>query len=94
MKKLNIKKKIKLIDFKNLKKYNLDNLKLNLINVNFDQTKPFDKITEKSNDYIEKSFDIALKILKKKISNKLINGPVSKKYFLKKKYLGITEYLP
>ena len=93
MKKLNIKKKIRLIDFTNLKKYNLDNLKLNLINVNFDQTKPFDKITEKSNDYIEKSFDIALKILKKKISNKLINGPVSKKYFLKKKYLGITEYL-
>ena len=93
MKKLNIKKKIRLINFANLKKYNLDNLKLNLINVNFDQTKPFDKITEKSNDYIEKSFDIALKILKKKISNKLINGPVSKKFFLKKKYLGITEYL-
>tara|TARA_Y100000816_G_scaffold173186_1_gene124528 strand:+ start:1272 stop:2237 length:966 start_codon:yes stop_codon:yes gene_type:complete len=93
MKKLNIKKKIRLINFTNLKKCNLDNLKLNLIDVNFDQKKPFDKITEKSNDYIEKSFDIALKILKKKISNKLINGPVSKKYFLKKKYLGITEYL-
>ena len=28
-----------------------------------------------------------------KISNKFINGPVSKKFFLKKKYLGITEYL-
>ena len=93
MKKLNIKKKIRLINFTNLKKCNLDNLKLNLIDVNFDQKKPFDKITEKSNDYIEKSFDIALKILKKKISNKLINGPVSKKYFLRKKYLGITEYL-
>ena len=90
MKKLNFKRKIKLI---NLKKNNLDNLKINLINVNFDQTKPFDIITDKSNDYIEKSFDIALKILNKKITNKFINGPVSKKYFLKKKYLGITEYL-
>ena len=64
-----------------------------MINVNFDQTKPFDIITDKSNDYIEKSFDIALKILNKKITNKFINGPVSKKYFLKKKYLGITGYL-
>ena len=93
MKKLNFKRKIRLINFSNLKKNNLDNLKINLINVNFDQTKPFDIITDKSNDYIEKSFDIALKILNKKITNKFINGPVSKKYFLKKKYLGITEYL-
>jgi len=93
MKKLNIKRKIRLINFSNLKKYNLDNKKINLVNVNFNQNKPFDIITSKSNNYIKKSFDIALKILNKKITNKLINGPVSKKYFLKKKYLGITEYL-
>ena len=42
---------------------------------------------------LKKSFDIALKILNKKITNKFINGPISKKFFLKKKYLGITEYL-
>ena len=93
MKKLNFKRKIRLINFLNLKKYNLDNTKINLINVNFSQNKPFDIITGKSNVYIKKSFDIALKILNKKITNKLINGPISKKYFLKKKYLGITEYL-
>ena len=28
-----------------------------------------------------------------KISNKFINGPISKKFFLRSKYLGITEYL-
>ncbi len=33
-----------------------------------------------------------LDLLKKKITNKLINGPISKKFFLEKKYLGITEY--
>ena len=27
------------------------------------------------------------------ISNKLINGPISKEHFLNKKFLGITEYL-
>ena len=93
MKKLNIKIEIRLIDFSNLKKIQLDNKKINLINVSFNQKKPFDIITSKSNNYIKESFDIALKILNTKITNKFINGPISKKHFLKKKYLGITEYL-
>ena len=38
-------------------------------------------------------FDVALKILKNKFTDKFINGPISKKFFLEKKYLGITEYL-
>ena len=93
MKKKNIKKKIRCLNFSRLNKYKLDNNYINLIDVNYKQSKPFEKISIKSNDYITKSFDLALKILNKKISNKFINGPISKKYFLKKKYLGITEYL-
>ena len=93
MKKLGINRKIRLINFSTLKNYRLNNKKINLINVNFNQKKPFDIISSKSNNYIKKSFDIALKILNNKITNKLINGPVSKKYFLKKRFLGITEYL-
>ena len=93
MRKLNIKRNIRVIDFSSLKKNQLDNKKINLINVNFNQKKPFNIITSKSNNYIKKSFDIALKILNTKITNKLINGPISKKHFLKKRYLGITEYL-
>ena len=93
MRKLNIKIKIRLIDFSDLKKIQLDNKKINLINVSFNQKKPFDIITSKSNNYIRKSFDIALEILNTKITNKFINGPISKKHFLKKKYLGVTEYL-
>ena len=93
MRKLNVNKKIRLIDFSSLKKYNFDNKKINLINVNFNQRKPFKKISDKSNIYIEKSFEIAIQILNKKITNKFINGPISKKFFLKKKFLGITEYL-
>ena len=93
MRKLNIKIKIRLIDFSDLKKIQLDNKKINLINVSFNQKKPFDIITSKSNNYIRESFDIALEILNTKITNKFINGPISKKHFLKKKYLGITEYL-
>ncbi len=93
MKSLNMVRKIRVIDTSNLKKTKLNNKVINLINVNFNQKKPFVLITSKSNNYIKKSFDTALKILKQKITNKFINGPVSKKYFLKKKYLGITEYL-
>jgi len=73
------------------KKNNLK--KINLIDVDLKQSTGFCKITAKSNDYISKCFDIAIKLLKNKISNKFINGPISKKTFLKKKFNGITEYL-
>jgi len=47
----------------------------------------------KKNSYIEKSFEVALKLLKKDDSSALINGPISKTTFLKGKYNGITEFL-
>ena len=79
-------------EFEIIRKKN--NLKrINLIDVDFNQTPGFSKITSKSNSYINSCFDIAIKLLKKKISNKFINGPISKKNFLKKKFNGITEYL-
>ena len=93
MKKLKVKKKIRLITFLNIKKNHLDNKKINLFDISFNQKKAFNKISSRSNDYINKSFNIALKILNQKITNKFINGPISKKFFLKKRYLGITEYL-
>jgi 4-hydroxythreonine-4-phosphate dehydrogenase len=90
-----LKKKIKynIIDeFEIIKKKN--NLKkINLIDVDFNQSSGFSKITTKSNHYIDSCFNIAIKLLKNNISNKFINGPISKKTFLKKKFNGITEYL-
>ena len=77
------KKKIKINDLK----------KLNLIDIKYSQKKLFEKISDKSNTYIENCFKVGLEILNKKITNKLINGPISKKYFLKKKFIGMTEYL-
>ena len=56
MKKLKFYKKIKLLEVKKLKSYSLNNKTINLINVNYSQKKPFDKITEKSNNYISKCF--------------------------------------
>ena len=93
MKKLKYKKKILILDYKKLSSYKLNNKSINLINVNYNVTKAFDKISIKSNKYIEKSFKIGLDIIRTGITNKFINGPISKKSFLKKKYLGITEYI-
>jgi len=93
MKKLKFKNNINLIEYKNLKKNIIDNKSINLINVEYNQKKVFEKISKKSNSFIKASFDTALDILKDGISNKFINGPISKKSFLNKNYLGITEYL-
>ena len=93
MKKLGFDYKINTIDV-NFKKYNeLDNININLIDIKYEFNKCFDKISDKSNNYIEKSFKVALDLLTKNNFSKLINGPISKKHFLKGKSLGITEYL-
>tara|TARA_B100001175_G_C19429376_1_gene600367 strand:- start:222 stop:1187 length:966 start_codon:yes stop_codon:yes gene_type:complete len=93
MKKLKINKKIKSINIKKINDYKLNNNSINLINVDYKQKKPFEKISNKSQKFIKKSFDIAFKIIKKEKIKKLINGPISKKNFLNKKYLGMTEYI-
>jgi len=93
MQELGFNFKINLINENKVNFNLLDKKKINLINVDFKFSKIFDKISDKSNSYIDKSFKIALKILKKKNCSGLINGPVSKKHFLKGKSLGVTEYL-
>ena len=66
---------------------------INIINVDYKFKRAFSKISENSNNYIEECFNISLKLIKKGKADKLINGPVSKKHFLKKKFPGITEYI-
>jgi len=93
MKKLGFNFKINDID-KELKDFTkLNNNKINLINVDYDFKKCFDKITDKSNKYIDTTFKTALNFTRQNKLSKFINGPVSKKSFLKGKTLGITEYL-
>ena len=93
MKKLKFKRKIKLLTLSELTKVKLNNRSINLISIRYTQNRPFKKLSSKSNTYIKQSFELALEIIKKKITNKFINGPISKKFFLKNKFLGITEYL-
>ncbi len=93
MKKLKFKRKIKIINPDEILNYKLDNNYLNIIDVDYKQSKAFEKITSKSNNYIQKSFEIGFNILKENKIKNLITGPISKKTFLNKKYLGLTEYI-
>ena len=93
MRKLGFNIKINVID-KKLKDFSkLNNKKINLINVDYNFKKCFEKITSKSNMYINEIFKISLNFIKQNNLSKFINGPVSKRSFLRGKSLGITEYL-
>ena len=65
MKKLKYDYKINIIKENEIKS-NLKINKINLIDVSYKIKKPFEKITDKSNNYIKDCFDIALRLLKKK----------------------------
>ena len=91
-------KQIKFLKYKNKLNEILDisyalRRKINIINVNYKFNKVFSNISDRSNKYIENCFKIGLKIVKKDKSIILINGPISKKHFLKKSFPGITEYV-
>ena len=93
-KKYNFKKKIFLISNEDLNK-NLHYSKkfLNIINIDLDAclNKKYKINIEKF--YIQESFKIAFKLIRKGLTNKFINGPINKKNFLNNKNLGITEYI-
>ena len=93
MKKLKYYFKINEIRISDVNKIKSYNKKINIIDIKIKFKKVFDKISIKSNNYIKECFDIAILLLKKKNVFAMINGPISKKHFLNKKYLGITEYL-
>jgi 4-hydroxythreonine-4-phosphate dehydrogenase len=93
MKKLKFNYKINIVDKDFTKLDALNNKQINLVNVDYNFKRCFEKISNKSNNYIKNCFGVALEIIKKNQLTKFINGPISKKHFLKGKTPGITEYL-
>ena len=90
--KLKINIKLKEIN-DNINKKNLNKNFLPVYNVDFNQKKPFSKISTKSNKYIFNCFNVALKLIKNKKIHGFINCPVSKESLFKDNHQGITEYL-
>jgi 4-hydroxythreonine-4-phosphate dehydrogenase len=93
MKKFNFNFKINLLNKKITVIDKIKKKEINIINIDFKFKKIFNKISDKSNSYIEECFKTALDVLKSNNCSGLITGPISKRHFLKGKTLGITEYL-
>ena len=92
------KKKLKYnIKLEKINKYsNLQNFKKNSLpvyDINYNQKIAFEKINPKSNKYIFKCLDVAIKLSKKNKILGIINCPISKENLFKNKYIGVTEYL-
>jgi 4-hydroxythreonine-4-phosphate dehydrogenase len=89
---LNIKYKFNLID-KKFNNKNISNKKINIIDINYNFKAPFETISTRSNLYLKECFNLAILLSKNYSISGIINGPVSKKYFLNEKFPGVTEYL-
>ena len=74
---------IELINLSQIVKKKINKKKLYVIDIN----------NYNSKNYIQDCFSLAFKIIKKGLSNKLLNGPINKSKTLKKKHLGMTEYI-
>ena len=92
MKQLKYKIKIKKIN-KHFKIRDLNEIGLPVYDIDYTQKKPFEKISSKSNKYIFKCFEVALKFVKDKKILGFINCPISKEYLFKNKHQGVTEFL-
>jgi len=89
IKNLNYKFSINNIRFEEINSSKLIKNKINLLNVKYQELNN----DNKKNKYISRCFEIAFKLIKKKITYKLINGPINKSVYLNKRYLGITEFI-
>ena len=88
---IKLKYNFKIKEISSLKKYTAK--EINILNVDYKFKKTFSEITSYSKKYIEKCFELGLKLVEEKKAQFIINGPVSKKHFLNKKFPGITEYV-
>ncbi len=91
-KKLGCKISIKRIS-KNFSNKELMDNKLPILDINYKQKKPFERISAKSNKYVFNCFSAALELTEKKKINGFVNCPVSKETLFKKKHQGVTEFL-
>ncbi len=79
----NFKKKIEVINKNEIFEKKLFKKKIYLIDIEY----------RNSVNYTQNCFDVAFKLIRNGLSYKLINGPINKSKTLKKKYLGVTEYI-
>ena len=89
---LKIKPLFKILNLDDFKFKELKN-KIYLKDIYYNFGRSFEKISFKSKNYISNSFKMSFSYIRNNLSDIIINGPVSKKHFLKNKYPGVTEYV-
>tara|TARA_Y100000590_G_scaffold11830_1_gene14460 strand:+ start:5611 stop:6582 length:972 start_codon:yes stop_codon:yes gene_type:complete len=94
LQKRKLKQNIKIHEInKKFKKNDLKNNYLNVLNVQYKQKKPFEKISKKTNKYIFDCFKVAINLANSRKILGIINCPISKETLLKNTHKGITEFL-
>ena len=91
-KKLNYQIKIRKIN-NNFKMHDLKSNELPVYDIEYNQKKSFEKISNQSNKYILKCFYHAIKLAESKKILGFINCPISKEFLFGKKHQGITEFI-
>ena len=92
-KKLGFKLTLNLLRLESNQLKNIKKNQINIINVNYNFNRPFEEISFRSKKYIKRCFDKAFNIVNNNDITGLINGPISKKFFLTGRYQGMTEYI-
>ena len=88
------KRKLKIIEINQLdNNIILNNKTINLIDIKLQKSSNKKNQEKFSKKYLNASFRTAFKLIKNGFTNKFINGPINKKIFLEKKFLGVTEYI-
>ncbi len=93
MKKFKFKKRLNLIDPINIDSEKLKKDFINLIDIELNLKLSLKKNKINTQSYIKRCFKVAFKIIRENLTDKFINGPISKDRFLNKKFLGMTEYI-
>ena len=91
-KKYKLNKKINLINSE-LTKIKLINNYIYILDINLKKSISSKTQLNYNKQYLKNCFDESFKLLKKYFTYKFLNGPINKKDFLGKDYLGITEYI-
>ena len=91
-KKYKLNKKINLINSE-LTKIKLINNYIYILDIELKKSISSKTQLNYNKQYLKNCFDESFKLLKKNFTYKFLNGPINKKDFLGKDFLGITEYI-
>ena len=93
MKRFKFNKKIRILNQDDLDGPKINNNKINIIDIKLYNSNIKKMKSKLHSNYIERCFNMAFQLIKNGYTDKFINGPINKRTFLNKRFLGVTEYI-